>query len=107
MVHMLCFLLCHWFDLTIVTVLPLVVTNPNIAAATQSLASRTVLFLLLSLPKIPPASLYANQNVHAQILHRLRVLGAELSSTGLLSQSLSLVIGSSDLVCLCLPTSKS
>ncbi|KAF7352611.1 Pre-rRNA-processing protein rix1 [Mycena venus] len=78
-------------------VIRLVLQNPHISPAMQSISCRVVLSVLLALPQMSPASLCPDPKLHPVLLARVQELSVELgagSTTGL-SKSLGLVVGAS------------
>ncbi|KAJ7781030.1 rRNA processing/ribosome biogenesis-domain-containing protein [Mycena metata] len=78
-------------------VLRLVLRNPHLAPAMQSISCRVTLSVLLALPQLSPASLSCDSKLHPLLLGRVQELSVELGagSTGGMSKSLGLVIGAS------------
>jgi hypothetical protein len=76
-------------------VIRLVLQNPNLSAAMQSISCRVTLSILLALPQMSPASLSCDPKLHPLLLERVQELSIELGagSTGGMSKNLGLVIG--------------
>ncbi|KAJ7721169.1 rRNA processing/ribosome biogenesis-domain-containing protein [Mycena maculata] len=79
------------------SVVRLVLLNPNLSPAMQSISCRVTLSVLLTLPQISPASLSPDLKLHPLVLERVQELSAELGagSTGGMSKTLGLVVGAS------------
>ncbi|KAJ6515674.1 rRNA processing/ribosome biogenesis-domain-containing protein [Mycena sanguinolenta] len=79
------------------TVVRLVLQNPNLSAAMQSILCRVVLSVQLLLPQISPAALSADPKLHPLLLQQVQKLSIELGagSTCGMSRNLGLVIGAS------------
>ncbi|KAJ7368529.1 rRNA processing/ribosome biogenesis-domain-containing protein [Mycena albidolilacea] len=73
----------------------LVLQNPNLSPAMQSISCRVVLSVLLVLPEMSPGSLSADPKLHPLLLQRVQALSVELGagSTRGMSKSLGLVVG--------------
>ncbi|KAJ6539553.1 rRNA processing/ribosome biogenesis-domain-containing protein [Mycena capillaripes] len=78
-------------------VMRLVMQNPNLSPAMQSISCRVTLSVLLTLPQMSPASLSCDPKLHSLLLERVQELSIELGagSTGGMSKSLGLVMGTS------------
>ncbi|KAK7061882.1 Pre-rRNA-processing protein rix1 [Favolaschia claudopus] len=76
-------------------VLRIVLRNPNLSSAMQSLSCRVVLSVLLALPQISPESLSPDLKLHPLLLERVQAVSVELGagSTGNMGSSLGLVVG--------------
>lgn len=78
--------------------LRLVLHNPYMPPATHSLASRVLVGLNLTLPRLDLAQLSHDPIFHTKILHGIQALASELcaSSSGVIDRSLSLIIHERD-----------
>ncbi|KAJ7240352.1 rRNA processing/ribosome biogenesis-domain-containing protein [Mycena haematopus] len=78
-------------------VIRLVLQNPNLSPAMQSISCRAILSIQLVLPQMSPASLSADPKLHPLLLQRVQELSIELGagSTCGMSKSLGLVVGAS------------
>lgn len=77
--------------------------NHNLSPAIQSISSRVLISILLTLPQISPASLSGDITLHKRLLQLVHSISAELGSgtTSVMSKSLGLIIRASiaDEVC--------
>ncbi|KAG6833947.1 hypothetical protein H0H87_007958 [Tephrocybe sp. NHM501043] len=77
-----------------VEVMRLVLRNPNLSSAMQSISVRVLLSILLTLPQISPASLSSNLRLHSDLLQLVQSINTELGSgtTSVMSKSLGIVV---------------
>lgn len=76
------------------TVMRLLLRNPNLSSALQSISSRILLSILLTLPQISPASLSPYPSIYPDLLQLVHQITSELGSgtTSVMSKSLGLVV---------------
>ncbi|KAG6916712.1 hypothetical protein DXG01_005661 [Tephrocybe rancida] len=72
----------------------LVLRNPNLSPAMQSISARVLLSILLALPQISPAALSSDPRLHSDLLQLVQSINTELGSgtTSVMSKSLGLVV---------------
>lgn len=75
----------------------LLASNPYLDTATQSLTSRVVLAVLLTLPQMPPSLISPSTGFYEKLILSIQQTATRLASgtTGTMSQSLPLVINAS------------
>ncbi|KAG5342288.1 hypothetical protein C0989_003417 [Termitomyces sp. Mn162] len=75
-------------------VMRLILRNPNLSSAMQSISARVLLSMLLALPQISPTSLSAEPKLHMDLLQLVQSINTELGSgtSSVLSKSLGLVV---------------
>ncbi|KAF5387632.1 hypothetical protein D9615_000575 [Tricholomella constricta] len=75
-------------------VMRLLLRNPNLSPALQSISARVLLSMLLALPQISPASLSPDLKFHNNLLQSLQSVNTELGSgsTSVMSKSLGLIV---------------
>ncbi|KDQ64330.1 hypothetical protein JAAARDRAFT_27954, partial [Jaapia argillacea MUCL 33604] len=80
--------------LAAITAITIGLRNPHLSPAIQSIVSRVVLSMLLSLPQMPAASLSTDMNLLGDLLSKVQDLAMErgIGTTSLMSKSLGLVI---------------
>ncbi|RDB22742.1 Pre-rRNA-processing protein rix1 [Hypsizygus marmoreus] len=77
-------------------VMRLLLRNPNLSPAMQSISARVLLSVLLALPQMTPASLSRDPGLHRELHQLVQTVNTELGSgtTSVMSKSLGLVIRS-------------
>ncbi|KAG6854907.1 hypothetical protein C0991_012097 [Blastosporella zonata] len=75
-------------------VIRLVLRNPNLSPAMQSIAARVLLSILLALPQISPASLSSEPRLHSDLMQLVQSINTELGSgtTSVMSKSLGIIV---------------
>jgi hypothetical protein len=78
------------------TVLRILLRNPQLSSATHSISVRILLSILLTLPQMTPSSLSPDPTLHGLLCKKIELLCIELGSgtTSTMSKSLELVMGS-------------
>ncbi|KAH8830389.1 hypothetical protein DL96DRAFT_1592690 [Flagelloscypha sp. PMI_526] len=81
-------------------VLPILLLNPSVSAPLQSLASRLVISLSLTLPQISSASLSPDPKFHSTLINLVHISSKQIShgTSGTLSKTLPLIIRQLDRV---------
>jgi hypothetical protein len=77
------------------TVLRILLRNPQLSSATHSISVRILLSILLTLPQMTPSSLSPDLTLHGLLCKKIELLCIELGSgtTSTMSKSLELVMG--------------
>ncbi|KAG6821542.1 hypothetical protein H0H93_000051 [Arthromyces matolae] len=80
--------------LSALEVVRLVLRNPNLSPAMQSISARVLLSILLALPELSPASLSTEPKLHTDLLQLVKTINTELGSgtSSVMSKSLGLVL---------------
>lgn len=72
----------------------LLLRNPNLSPALQSISSRVLLSILLALPQMSPTSLSPDPSFHKELLQLVHKINTELGSgtTSVMAKSLGLIV---------------